>query len=575
MKTLSLDGFLREIGSGSHLFPKHFSTFVTNQAPGLTKNDARLLQALTALLLYQQSRGHVCLHMEGPVVYQKEDAFLTLDLPPHGDIIDAFKRMPDRLIAEVSTGIPAPLVYSTGPRPLLYLYRYCHYEKTLQERLLDLVQFRQQAPLSGKVMDALPETGQDVSEKQRVAMENALSRTFSIIAGGPGTGKTTIAVNIIAAKLLREPGLRIALAAPTGKAANRMEEAFRGMVAAGRLPMPDSIPEKVNALKASTLNRLLGSEFNSPYFRHNRDNPLPHDFVLVDEASMIDLPMMAKLFDAIGPETGMVLIGDPYQLPSVEVGSIFGDMVNADAIKPVVTTLSENFRAREAQDIVALCERIKQGSSCREATMQLLRNPPSRERPGGPQVKWESMEDPSRIPQIVNTAVKRYQDIFKDTRSILTTHTRFRILTALKNGPFGSSSINRQIKNRLDSPHELIMVTKNDPETNLFNGDTGVLIHSGKGVYAHFSDDGKPVSALRLPEYVPAYAMTGHKAQGSEFDEVHIVLPADPNCPLLNREWLYTAVSRARKQVVIWGSESALTTCLSVHVQRRSGLFQD
>lgn len=573
MSTLSLNGFLKEISSGPHLFPRHFSAFIDQQVVGLCQEDRNLLKGLTSLLLYQQSRGHVCLDLANPVVFQKEDSFHPVELPPAGEILEAFQQMPSTMLSKAGTNSPTPLLYTDGSQPLLYLYRYWRYERDLEERLRKLLANTDKKKATTDILDRLVQKDKDVSEKQREAVENALASNFSIIAGGPGTGKTTIAVKVIAAKLLENQDLSIALAAPTGKAAKRMEDAISGAVR--DLPIPDNLKDGISDLRASTIHRLLGPQFNSPYFKHNSDNPLPCDFILVDESSMIDLPMMAKLLDAIGPDTAFVLVGDPYQLPSVEVGSIFGDMVNAEEIKRVVTTLTENFRAKDAPDIIKLCDWIKQGdeTAVKEA-LKLLKSSASKAEPTGPQLEWKQVKDGSSLHHLVNIASKRYREIFKDPEGILKTSTRFRILTTLKRGPFGSSYLNRQIKAKLNSDHELIIITKNDPETDLYNGDTGVLTSVEGRKTAQFSDKDKPISALRLPDYESAYAMTGHKAQGSEFDEVHIVLPTDENCPLLTREWLYTAVSRAKKKVVIWASEEAIAKSLQLNTNRVSGLME-
>jgi exodeoxyribonuclease V alpha subunit len=536
---------------------------------------AETLATLAALTIHAHNCGHVCLDLCSPPPLQLRDQFFPVSMIPLQEAVESLQRAPDVCLSgEADTIRGLPMVYSLNPVPRLYLHRYWSYEKQLETRINGLLRkpLRDQPPPFATCLFAAGEQ----ASPQFNAVSKALARRFSLLAGGPGTGKTTVAVKVLAALLIAQPDMRIAMAAPTGKAAARMREAI-----ADSLPrlqsagLPDAVAVPIGQLQTTTIHRLLGSVHNKPWFRHGRSNPLPYDFVVIDEASMIDLPLMSKLMDAVGDHTGVLLIGDPYQLPSIEIGSIFADMMHAPVLQHCTTVLQENFRAREAPAIIRTCERIKHGSDSTATIEDLLA-------PADPAVVWHPVESPSDLIPLLALAANRYREILPLVADCKAGEelapewfdriNSFRILTALRHGPFGNDQINTNLARELPSHAELRLITRNDPQVNLFNGDIGIQFTTTEGSFIAFA--GRAASStLRSPQSISAFAMTGHRSQGSEFGEVHVVLPTDPLCPLLTREWLYTAVSRARGKVVLWACAAAVSRCLQTPTRRLSGLF--
>ena len=564
MSTLLLRDVPDLVGNKGDLFAKHFSAFIGKLAT--TEDNSSSLHALACLLIHAQSQGHVCLDLTKPPAVQQEDSYHTVIMPDLDDLVADLEPFRDTLIAFDSEPGKMPFILKNGR--YLYLSRYGNYEDNVRKRIID---WSRQAVepcvmppdgLFGKEDEATP---------QYEAVRKALDSRFSIIAGGPGTGKTTITVKILAASLARNPDLNIALAAPTGKAAARMKESITKNIL--QLETGAAIKLKVLSLDAYTLHRLLEPRYNSPYFKRNRDNTLPHDMVIVDEASMIDLPMMAKLFNAIASGTTLVLIGDPDQLPPVEVGSVFGQIVRGGLSSRFLTTLRENYRAKDSREIIELCTSINNGDL--ESALGRLGTS------GSDSVSWIRLSGEDTVQQLIRQATLHFRDLFRQSDSehsgevILEGINRFRILTALRAGPYGAETINEHIRKRLGPGQELIMVTRNDAENRIFNGDIGVKVTGEANSMVWIDGKNSPISSLRIPGHQLAYAMTGHKAQGSEFEEVHIVLPLDEGCPLLTREWLYTAVSRARSKVTIWATEAALRQCVCTRIVRASGMELD
>ncbi len=557
MNAIGLVEFPEFAANSGHLFARHFSSFIGKKAGA---GNPEYIEALASLLVYLQSDGHVCLDMETPPVVQLGDTYYSVEMPPLESLVAELRSLGGDVLGLCDDPGMAPLILQAGR--YLYLHRYWHYEQEVVRKIRALATTgRKQKIDFHKILFADKER----NSRQFHAVEKALQSQLSIIAGGPGTGKTTVAVKIIAASLLRDMHMGIALAAPTGKAAARMKESIGENI--GQIDIDQTIKEKVRNLETFTIHRLLGARYNSPYFRHDRSNPIQHDFLIVDESSMIDLPMMAKLLDAVGENTRVVLIGDPHQLPPVEIGSIFGQIVGSSIYADSVTTLIENFRSKESPDILKLCEQVNTGDV--SGALDLLES-------GSAQVSWKKVSSEKDMRQIVREGAKQYRSLFagsKSGKSILANSRQFRILTALRGGPFGAESLNARISNQVDSEQELLLITRNDSDNNIFNGDVGVKVLVDDKELVWIDGWDQPVSPLRIPDHQLAYAMTGHKAQGSEFDEVHVVLPTDENCPLLTREWLYTAVSRARRSVTIWSNEAALRKCLANKVERASGLF--
>ncbi|MBJ7470370.1 MAG: exodeoxyribonuclease V subunit alpha [Solirubrobacteraceae bacterium] len=461
----------------------------------------------------------------------------------------------------------------------LYLDRFWQQERALAVDLRAL-----HAP-AVSVDEAVLAGGLDrlfTDDAQRRAGETALRRRLSVIAGGPGTGKTTTVARIVA--LLLEQGVSlVALAAPTGKAAARLEEALHE--AAGSMDVSAETRSALQGLSASTLHRLLGWRPGSrSRFRHGRENRLPHDVVIVDETSMVSLSMMAALAEAVRPGARLVLVGDPGQLTSVEAGAVLGDIVVSDALADGVVVLEKVHRYEAG--IAELATAISAGDA--DTVLDLLLA-------GLEDVVWLDVDAAGahveELAEVRDVAVAAASGVVSsasagDASGALRALESFRLLCAHRRGPHGAQTWMRVLEGWLaegvagfDPGAEWyvgrpLLVTENDYGLKLYNGDTGVVIDVGDDrVQAAFERGGEPVtfSPTRLGAVDTVYAMTIHKSQGSQFGTVAVVLP-DADSAMLTRELLYTAVTRARERVVIVGDEAAVRAAATRSTGRSSGL---
>jgi exodeoxyribonuclease V alpha subunit len=534
---------------------RHFARFINDFGEGE-------LPAIAAAMLSRNIRhGHICLDLvKGPVHF---DEPLPVFIWPTLETWEkAFTK--NRAIGGPADG--RPLVLDNAGR--LYLRRYWEYEKALAEAIL--LRCDSQKP-------ANPRTG----DLQELAIETALARRFVVISGGPGTGKTTTVLKILE-RMLSQPGgenLRIALAAPTGKAAARLQETLLAGGANG--VRQDRLPKS-----ASTLHRLLGSRRNSVYFRHNAKNPLPVDLVVVDEASMVPLTMMAKLFAALPHRANVILLGDRDQLSSVEPGAVLGDIARAASepgpLQGSLVVLDKNYRFGNESNIFALCNAVREGEI--ERALKILN---SGERPDVISGRTPPpLQVTERLRQRVIAGYSAYLRA-PDPAEALKEFKKFRVLCALRTGPYGVESLNRTIEKILREERLVtgtqntyagmpILITQNDYQLRLYNGDIGILLPdptNGSLLAWFIGEDGgiRRVPPARLPEYEPAFVMTVHKSQGSEFDNVLLILP-DKESPVLTRELIYTGLTRARSRVEVWFQESVLRAAIARTIQRGSGL---
>jgi len=518
-----------------------------------------LLRAILERLNEQQSAGDSCILLDG----EEQNLIKESDLVGEG----------------------APFVLEDRR---LYMQRYWLYEEQLAQRLRELANTLSQ--------DGLDIDNYFTDEYQREAAQLVLRSQLSIITGGPGTGKTTTVVKILALLLqqssAQERPLNIALSAPTGKAAMRLQESIEASkrdsevngLAEFAEELIDSIPSE-----ARTIHRLLGVIPNSIHFRHNATNPLGADVVLVDEASMVDLALMSKLLAALKSGAKLILIGDQDQLSSVESGAVLSDCYQALHNNRV--QLQNSYRFGGA--IKELATAINHQNS-NDAISVLQKNSDS--------VVW--LEMGNSISKLIKDGYSRYvasvaemvkrdvtvteQDIVK----IFEIFNSFQILTATRQGRSGVDGLNRLCETILlndGSDHAQwyqgrpIMVVQNDHNLGLFNGDIGV--HLNGAIYFLLADGVRSFSPLRIPQHETSYAMTIHKSQGSEFGEVLLILdPSHSNSMqenandsvgisnLLSKELLYTAVTRAKKRVIISASETLIRNTINNSIQRISGL---
>jgi exodeoxyribonuclease V alpha subunit len=458
---------------------------------------------------------------------------------------------------------------------LLYLDRYWLEEEQVCADLLALSVRRATVELPG--YGRLFPPGY---EEQRAAAEIALSQAVTVLTGGPGTGKTTTVARLLAllveqAELAGLPRPRIALAAPTGKAAARLAEAVGAEVE--KLDAVDRA--RLTGLRATTLHRLLGSRpDDSVRFKHNRGNRLPHDVIVVDETSMVSLTMMARLLEAVRPDTRLILVGDPDQLASVEAGAVLADLVEGLTAREDVRVAALRTSHRFGESIGALAEAIRIGDADR--AVELLRA-------GGEHVEWIESDRPTdRLRAVLVPHALRVREaaVLGDWELALATLDEHRLLCAHRQGPYGASHWNRQVQRWLSeetgqpSSSEWyagrpLLVTANDYGLRIYNGDTGVVVAGRDGLRAVIAGATGPLdfATSRLAEIETMHAMTIHKSQGSQADEVTVLMPPEDS-RLLTRELFYTAVTRAKVRARVVGSEAEVRAALDRRAIRASGL---
>lgn len=512
-----------------------------------------------------------------------------------------------------------PLVFDGEAR--LYLTRYWRYQHTLCAALRSRAMT--QLPIDTETLGAdvrrlFAQSEEKVSDpRQMLAAVTAAARRLTVISGGPGTGKTTTVVRVLA--LLVEQALsrgdatpRIMMLAPTGKAAARLCESVTTSL--GDLASTDEVKAAL-PVEARTLHRALGYLPHTPTrFRHDRDNPLPADVVLVDEASMVDLALMAKLVEAVAPEARLILLGDKDQLASVEAGAILGDICNTegthaysapfvDMLERVlgehsqtlpaggpdqtgpwdcIVELTHSFRFAADEGIGKFSRALRHGDGP-EAIAQLRRREDA--------VSMVELRDDSQLEDILRPAIlEEFSNYLgaSDPQTRLEALGRYRLLSAHRRGAFGTERLNLLIEDillragriyRADTGPNYhgrpIMIAANDYQLGLYNGDVGVIERDGARLRAYFrGPDGNlraPLLPSRLPPHETVFAMTVHKSQGSEFDRVGLLLPPALS-PILTRELIYTGVTRAKKAVRLYGTPEVLQQSVERRVERASGL---
>lgn len=496
----------------------------------------------------------------------------------------------------------APLILD-GER--LYLARYQAYEQRLAERLLALSAERPAVDeaLLSESLARLFAFNQQQPDWQRLAAAQAVRRRLAVISGGPGTGKTTTVVRLLAA-LLEQPGgerLAIGLAAPTGKAAARMAEAIRN--AKADLPLADHLKALLPE-EARTLHRLLGSRGDSPAVRHDAARPLALDVLVVDEASMVDLALMAKLVDALPPQARLILLGDKDQLAAVEAGAVFAELCEGrgfdaaaaaelqritgqtvpveaprSALGDAVVLLTHSHRFAGDSGIGELARRINGGDAA--GTLNLLRE-------GRADLAWQAEPSQAALLERLEQGYAPYLKAARrgDPAAAFAAFNAFRALTAQREGPWGVGGLNEALEARIKRRYSLaererwypgraVMVRQNDYALGLFNGDIGLCLAGEHGLRVYFEgDEGfRAFAPARLPSHDSAFAMTVHKSQGSEFSEVLLALPESPS-PLLTRALFYTGITRAKHKVEIWGLPARLAEAVNTRAERAAGLAQ-
>lgn len=526
-----------------------FADFLTQRSALATPQQIEF-KNIVARLSYQQSQGHTCLSLlsdEQNLIHQSGLAHCVT--------------CSDGLTS--ASNLPLVLQNET-----LYTQRYWFYETRLAQQLRQLLLIH--TPVAD-VNSALNHYFAATTEIdwQKEAARMALTHALAIITGGPGTGKTTTVVKILALLLETNPldkPLHIALAAPTGKAAMRLQESISASKA--NLNCSETIKQKIPET-VSTIHRLLGAKLFSPTFRHNSKQPLPYDVVVIDEASMVDLALMSKLLDALKTDARLILLGDKNQLASVESGSVLADLTQALPHHTVELQKSHRFQGA----IKRLADAVNQQQATQ--AWQLLNQDDT-------QIGLLETDLIAYIAKQQHAYLSLIQQ-GADFKTVLAAFSAFQVLCSNREGENGVSDINKRVEKQLNLTGlwyqgRPVMIAQNHPPTQLYNGDIGLCLsdtaQQNQPLMVFFlRPDGsiKKILPSRLPRCETVFAMTIHKSQGSEFDEVLIVLPPTIN-PVLTKELIYTAITRAKKTVKVVAEQAIFNQALARKVKRLGGL---
>ncbi len=561
------------------------------------------LRLIATLLSSRLEEGHICIY--------KDDAILPSDDTSWQD----WQKSP-------WTGNPQDLT-----KPIIidsdriYLQKYWTYETTIITKIKNLLSSQLKLP-DDKIIDLhfthpnlypvdntrpFPEG----IDWQGVAALHAIKYRFTIITGGPGTGKTTTVARILSLKFDQSPNLKVALTAPTGKAAARMNDSL--LAASDRFHPLVANDAKMPPIEASTVHRLLKYHPESRKFRHDKDHPLPYDLVIVDESSMMDISLFSALMTAIPDDGQLILLGDSHQLTSVGAGTIFGDLCHSS---PMVNAFDEHdlqwYNAYLKKRKSLTLKKKSTGNSLLDGhIIQLMRSHRFDPQKGiglfsksvlADQVSPRDIYHPfsnGQDPQmhiidhlddpVFAKHLKDYETIAKedDITTALKNLSLIRTLCATHEGDRGTKAVNEKIKNHLRSKglaghenfifhNQPIMITKNDYNLGLFNGDEGLIRKDHvTGQYLAYFLDGSTYRTFPpaiIGDFVTAYAITIHKSQGSEYKTVIIILPGDPEHRLLTKNLLYTGVTRAKEKVILVGSQESILHAASRKTQRISGI---
>jgi exodeoxyribonuclease V alpha subunit len=564
---------------------RQFASFICRESGGATGEVFRLLVSLASSAV---GKGNICLSLA-------DCAGQTLALDGKEIVVPDVDALVELLRSMPTVGLPGqhrPLVLDLHGR--LYLYRYWQYEHELATNIL------QKASTQAEGIDeAILQAGLgrlfrgcegEKSDRQKEAASVALHKQFCVISGGPGTGKTSTVVRILALLLEQKEGSkqRIAMTTPTGKAAARLKASVNDMrptlecTDEIKLAIPDNVV---------TIQRLLGAVSGLSRFRYSPKNQLPYDTVIVDEASMIALPLMTALVTALKPSARLILLGDKDQLASVEAGAVLGDICSAgeegseaSPLSSSLIKLEKNYRFQAGSGIAEISRAVNAGLG--EEALALMKSTAL----SG--IAWQGLPEREELRRVLAKKVLegfRSYLAAESAAEALERFDRFRILCALRDGPYGVSGLNSSVEsilageglirqeNRLVYRGRPLLVTANNYSMQLFNGDTGILFPDPEregALMAFFrAPDGgvRSIMPERLPLHETAFAMTVHKSQGSEFNRVVMVLPP-VDSDVMTRELIYTGITRAKENVEIWSNEGVFCRAVRKKTERHSGL---
>lgn len=572
------------------------------------------LRPFAYLVSRKLSEGHICVALND--IDEEEENHFPLTPATFSNYETLLKNEP---LVMQKGGTKQPFVLHNHK---LYLQRYFHYETIILDRIYQFLntektdfEHRKNSLLKLKelVHQLFPSlekkiTNEDAVNWQMVAALNAVLNNFTIITGGPGTGKTTTVARLLTLLAHTSPLLKVALAAPTGKAAARMAESLKASMGTG------IAQEHLQSLIPLTLHRLLRLKPGSTTCPFNATNPLDYDVIIVDESSMIDVALFARLLHAVGSHSRLILLGDKSQLASVEAGSLFGDLCNArqqnnlfskeridffnhfipDGEASIGSDKADNSTHPLFQHVVELqhSHRFSGSEGIGRFSRAIIRNEEKIlsdffEKDYDNQITL----DPDYNTESFEKFVLGYKEYIeeRDTAAAIKKFNQLRVLCAVREGNYGLYAINKKIEVLLQQrglitasedfyKNRPIMITRNYYELQLFNGDVGIIRPDETGVLkAWFFDNQQNLRSV-LPAFIATsetvFAMTIHKSQGSEFDKVLVLLPDNQNVALLTRELLYTAVTRAKEKVLIQGSKEVIRETAKRRVKRVSGILE-
>lgn len=608
------------------------------------KQDLAVL--LAALLSFNVMQGHSCIHLNSSLT---KNLFGIKHLHNKRDYIDEILQkignieplawpdlLKDHIAFSQDHNQVAPMLFQ---QTRIYFYRYWQAEQRIAEKMRQMTEIaplaQAETTLNQSILSQFFTTNSEKTDWQKVAVATALAKKFSLISGGPGTGKTYTVAILLAALQLKQlkqnlPPLNIALAAPTGKAAARLKESIINTV-----QTLDKIPNELKQFlpnKAATIHSLLGIRPNNDLPKYHSANPLHFDILIVDEASMIDLFIMEKLFNALKPTTRLVLLGDKDQLTSVETGnamSELGDLLTLGystdhshylrsvtgyelysqntQVPPICDSLChlrESRRFGEHSGIGHLASLINNQQAAESwqifanshfKDLTLIEYPETNQYPE--KATWQQQCVKLILAQALalyrpylELVKKRYQDpLSVSVDEIFTEFGKVRLLSALRVSELGVESLNQSIAQSLKQANLIefnqaresylgkpILITENSPQLHIFSGDIGLILPDEQRrprIYFEAKLNNKHISLSpsRIPSNEPAYVMTVHKSQGSEFAHTLMIMPSNSS-PILTKELLYTAVTRAKSHFTLFSDERTWKNAVKSNIQRQSGL---
>lgn len=559
----------------------HFSRFILRKDERiLSKQDLDTIEFGTALISRQISKGNICLSKNDLDLFRDEFGIYGKAIPSWDEMCRVFSGS-----AWCSTkGEKKPVVFD-GSR--FYLYRYWNYEHRLASRIVEMAneesRFSLRSDEAEKILFSIFGNEGEKSGHLKAAA-GVFKNRFTVITGGPGTGKTTTIAKIVSVIWTLFPETKIKLAAPTGKAAARMNEALKGAVTQLGNEIEPEISEKLSELAGSSIHRLMGWTSKPGVFKHNEENPIVTDLLIVDEASMIDLALMSLMMDAVSEKASIILLGDKDQLTSVEAGNVLGDIYSASlkgSLKDsAVAELTKSYRFKDGSGIGELAKAVNQYLSEDELFSVFRKFDDG-------SVKFINSDKPGLKNEIEKYIIDGYSGIFRanNFEEAFDALDRFRILCTLRKGFNGVEEICRLSEDILRKNGFIndngtwyhgrpVMILENNYDLELFNGECGIIFNVEGEKRAVFKSGGnsfKTFPVAILPKIETVYAMTVHKSQGSEYDSVLIILP-EKETPILTKELIYTAVTRSKKGVVIIGDRKILNDSVKRSAVRNSGL---